>query len=173
VPCQLEDDGTPPLRAEIPSIGYRIGLDIEPIDLTDDEEARWMLSSTWPDHRDLSLMQRSAIEVLRKNPPRLVQGDALEVQSLLDDVPEDLTLCVYQSFMLNHVPEKGRRRFMDILADESKRRPVYFVSMNGSGIGGGSRRARVDLFSWVNGRHETHQLVESHSHGRTMRWLGT
>jgi len=170
--CQLEAAATPPLSPGLPAVAYRVGLDVEPIDLSDDDAARWMLSSTWPDHRDLQLMQRRAIDLLRRDPPRLVLGDALAVGPLLDAVPADLTLCVYQSFMISHLSEAEREQFLAILAAESRRRPVYFVSMTGAGIGGGSRRGRVDLLSWVEGRHESVQLVEGHSHGRSLRWLG-
>jgi hypothetical protein len=44
--------------------------------------------------------------------------------------------------------------------------------MNGAGIGGGTRRARVDIHSWIDGQYQTQQLVEGHSHGRTIKWLG-
>jgi hypothetical protein len=48
--CELEDGRPPHLEPGVPTVAYRIGLDIEPLDLTDDHEARWMLSSMWPDH---------------------------------------------------------------------------------------------------------------------------
>jgi hypothetical protein len=66
--CALEDEATPPLVGGRPSIAYRIGLDLEPIDVTDEAAARWMLSSTWPDHRDLSELQSRAIDVVRGRP---------------------------------------------------------------------------------------------------------
>jgi hypothetical protein len=170
--CELEDGRPPPLEPGVPTVAYRIGLDIEPLDLTDDHEARWMLSSMWPDHRDLALRQRDAIEELRKDPPKLVQGDCLEIQPLLDEVPPELTLCVLQSFVFSHVPEQDRQTFMQLLERESKRRPVYYVSMGGDNMSAGNRRARVDLTWWVNGEHGTQKLVDSHSRGRSMRWLG-
>ncbi|MPZ48439.1 MAG: DUF2332 family protein [Dehalococcoidia bacterium] len=171
VVCRLEDDRLPPLEKGIPNVAYRIGLDIEPIDLSSDDSARWMLSSTWADHRDLSLMQHQAIEVLRQDPPQIVQGDALQVGEVLKDVPMDLTLVVYQSFMLMYLTPEDRERFLAVLAEESRRRPVYFVSMLGAGIGGGTRRAKVDLHSWVDGRYEVQQMVEGHSHGRSIKWV--
>jgi hypothetical protein len=173
VRCQLEDDNVPPLEAGIPNVAYRIGLDIEPIELTDDNAARWMLSSTWPDHRDLSQMQRNAIEVLRRDPPVLLQGDAVEgLTEVLAGVPRDLTLIVYQSFMIHHLSPERREDFMAMLAQAGEQRPVYFISMYGAGIGAGSRRARVDIHEWKDGNYETRQLSEGHSHGRSLRWMG-
>ena len=169
--CQIEDDKTPPLEPGVPAISHRVGLDIEPIDLTDDNEARWLLSSMWPDHRDLALRQRDAIEELRRDPPRLVKGGTLEVQPLLEGVPRDLTLCVLQSFVFSHVPEEERQQFIEILAAEGRRRAVYFVSMGGDNMTDGNRRARVDLSSWVSGKYDSQKLVECHSRGRSMRWL--
>ena len=171
--CELEDDNVPPLEAGVPEIAYRVGLDIEPIELTDDDAARWMLSSTWPDHRDLSQMQRHAIEVLRRDPPRLIQGDAVDgLPEVLAGVPRDLTLIVYQSFMIHHLSPERRDEFMAMLAREGEKRPVHFISMYGAGIGGGSRRARVDIHEWAGDSYETRQLSEGHSHGRSLRWIG-
>jgi hypothetical protein len=170
VTCRLEDGRPPLLEDGLPQVGYRIGLDINPIDLTDPAAARWLLALTWPDHRDLSELQRNAIAVLQQDPPRLVRGDALELPHLLADVPQDLRLCVYQSYMLNQLPPEAQQRFIELLAEESARRPVYFISMAGAGTG--LRRSRVDLHIWTNGRHESQQLVEGHSHGRSIKWLG-
>ncbi len=170
--CRVEDEMTPPIEQGEPAVAYRIGLDIEPIDLTDDNAARWMLSSMWPDHKDLALRQRDAIDELRRDPPKLVQGGILAIRPLLDGVPEDLTLCVLQSFVFSHVPAEEQDQFMEILATESKRRPVHFVSMGGDNMSGGNRRARVELFTWLDGALTTEKLVESHSRGRSMRWLG-
>jgi hypothetical protein len=170
--CELEDGIPPPLQPGVPTVGYRVGLDIEPVDLTDDDQANWLSSSMWPDHRDLALRQRAAIEELRKDPPRLVQGSCIEIQPLLDEVPPDLTLCVLQSYVFQHVPKPDIETFMEIMAREGRRRPVYMVSMNGDRGAEGVRRARVDIEWWVNGDHGTEKLAEVHSRGRSMRWVG-
>jgi len=172
IECELEDDRDPPIEAGVPEVRYRVGLDLDPLDLTDEAQARWMLSSMWPDHRDLALRQKAAIAELQKDPPCLVLGEALEIQPLLDEVPADLTLCVLESFVLHHVTPQERDEFDQILAAESRRRPVYFVSMRGDNMTSGNRRAAVHLHTWVDGGHTDERLVEGHSRGRTMRWVG-
>jgi len=182
--CQLEDDRTPPLVAGRPTIGYRIGLDIDPIDITDERQARWMMAATWPDHRDLAETQKRAVELVRKAPPKIIRGDALTVGDLIADVPPELTLCVYQSVMLSQLPEEKRQRFVDILTAEAASRPIYFVSMGGgvpaasvrnlspvvrSGV---ARRSRVDFYWWENGEMQGQQIADTHTHGRSLRWLG-
>ncbi len=172
ISCELEDDKDPPLEPGVPDVRYRVGLDLDPIDLTDEAQARWMLASMWPDHRDLALRQKAAIAELQKDPPRLVQGEALEIQPLLDEVPADLTLCVLESFVLHHVSQEERDQFDQILAAQSKRRPVYFVSMRGDNRVAGVRGAAAHLHTFIDGVHTQEHLVQGHSRGRTMRWLG-
>ncbi|MFE6506807.1 DUF2332 domain-containing protein [Nocardioides sp. NPDC057767] len=92
---ELRDSGGPTLR--IPSLGpvpvpsahpritARVGIDLNPLDLTDEEDMSWLLTLIWPGHDDRRDRLAAAIEVTRAEPPRLLAGDMLD---RLDDALE-------------------------------------------------------------------------------------
>ena len=42
----------PELPTDFPIVSFRVGLDLAPVDLSDDEEYRWMQALIWPEHGD-------------------------------------------------------------------------------------------------------------------------
>jgi hypothetical protein len=65
LPCSVR--GRPRSRTPIPMIGARVGLDREPIDLTDDDSVRWLMACVWPDQHDRFERLRGAIEIARSS----------------------------------------------------------------------------------------------------------
>jgi hypothetical protein len=105
--------------------------------------------------------------VARKDPPRLVQGDAVQLlPGLLDEVTADATPCVYHSYALEYFPEEARTKFRRILDDFGAKRDLYFVEMYGPGD-----RGHVHLTSWRGGQSEAAHLAECASNGQWLRWL--
>ena len=42
----------PSIPSQFPRVSFRVGIDLAPVDLSDDEEYRWMMALVWPDHTD-------------------------------------------------------------------------------------------------------------------------
>ena len=59
----------------------RRGIDRSPIDVTTDEGARLLEAFVWPDQTERIERLRAAIEVVRREPPELIQGDYVDVVS--------------------------------------------------------------------------------------------
>ena len=68
-------EGNPPLPADLPEIVWRAGLDLNPIDLTDAEQVRWLELLIWPGMEYRLEMLHEAVAVARQDPPRVVEGD--------------------------------------------------------------------------------------------------
>jgi hypothetical protein len=108
--CEPKND--PPLPDAAPEIAWRAGLDLDPIDVSDPEQVRWLELLIWPgqDHRVETL--REAIDVARKDPPRVVQGDLTkDLEALAAEAPRDATLVVFHTAVLFYVPSAGRALF--------------------------------------------------------------
>src|SRR5262245_22048375 len=69
--------GHPPIARALPPIAERVGIDREPVDLADDDEIRWLLACVWPDTGRIP-RTRLALGELRRTPPRVVRGDAVD-----------------------------------------------------------------------------------------------
>ncbi|WP_298748792.1 DUF2332 family protein, partial [uncultured Nocardioides sp.] len=57
-------DGPGPWPTDLPEIAWRGGLDLHPLDVTDDDTARWLETLVWPEHDDRRAVLRQAIEDL-------------------------------------------------------------------------------------------------------------
>jgi len=105
-------EGGPPLPDALPDVVWRAGLDLDPIDVTDPEQVRWLELLIWPgqEHRVETL--RGAVEVARRDPPRVIRGDLTEdLPALAAEAPRDATLVVFHTAVLAYVPTAGRAAF--------------------------------------------------------------
>jgi hypothetical protein len=78
IECELRGDGAPPIPSTMPLIGHRVGLDLNPVDIYNDEDVRWLQALIWPEHTERQEYLRNAIEVARDDPARRIAGDAVE-----------------------------------------------------------------------------------------------
>jgi hypothetical protein len=164
---ELRSEVKPPLQPGQPVVGYRVGVDLNPIDVTDADEVRWLRALVWPDQPQRAKALAAAAELARRDSPRIERGDAgVLLPALIDEAPSEMTLCVYHSFALQQFPPASRIAFDAALARAAETRPVYLL-----GMGGSTLLAYVRLSSWENGTPETVQLAECAAHGQWLRWL--
>ena len=57
---------------------WRAGIDLAPVDVTDDEAVRWLETMVWPEQEERRERLRRAVEIARADPPYLVRGDLLD-----------------------------------------------------------------------------------------------
>lgn len=104
--------GPVPVPTELPEIVWRAGIDLEPIDLDDDDAVRWLETLVWPEEQDRLERLRGAIEVARREPPRVIRGDLLELLAdVAAEAPPDATLVVFHTAVLAYLSDDERERF--------------------------------------------------------------
>jgi hypothetical protein len=175
--CALR--GAPPLPAGRLDVAWRIGLDREPVDIRDPDDARWLTACVWPDQRDRFDRLRNAIAVAREHPVEVVAGDAVsDLPALLARIPTDLQVCVTTTFVVAYFPPDLRGAFVDVLA--SAGRPVAWVVADVPGgmpeipLPAAPPRETVtaalvaDLYG--DGPPERHLLAWMHPHGEWLDW---
>ena len=112
--CQPEGDV--PLPAALPEVAWRAGLDLDPIDLSEPDQVRWLELLVWPGQEHRLDVLRGAIEVARADPPRVVQGDlTTDLPALIAEAPADATLVIFHTAVLAYVPSAGRKAFREAL----------------------------------------------------------
>jgi hypothetical protein len=167
--CEVLGGNLPPVEA-VPAMAYRVGIDLDPADVFDAEAVGWLRALVWPEHQERAAALTAAIEVARRDPPRVIAGDGIELlSSLLEGVPDDLTVCVFHSFVLNQGPREARTRQYDILAKHSWKRPVFDISFEGTPEG--VRTAAIELSRPVRGEWRRASIAKCHAHGASMEWL--
>ena len=111
-PCRAND--ATPLPDRLPRIAWRAGLDLNPLDVRDAEEAAWLETLVWPGQEARAERLRAAMDVARHHPPRVVQGDLLrDLPALAATAPADATLVVFHTAVLAYVAPADRERFLD------------------------------------------------------------
>jgi hypothetical protein len=126
--------GEPPIAAALPEIVSRTGLDLDPVDVRDEDGTRWLLACVWPDTGRLP-RTRLALDEARKDPPRIIAGDAVDgVADLVLAVPDGATAVVTTTWVLAYLPRARRVAFRQALTAASRERPVAWISAEGPGV---------------------------------------
>jgi hypothetical protein len=123
--------GHPPIPAKLPEVVYRSGVDLNPLDVTNADDMRWLESLVWPeqDHRRQRL--RTAAAVARKDPPRLIRGDLNSaVADLVEQAPRGTQVVVFHSAVLNYLVPADREAFVDVV----RSLPCHWIANEGVGV---------------------------------------
>lgn len=110
-PCPASN-GTP-IPERMPHVAWRAGLDLNPLDVSDPEEAAWLETLVWPGQEARADRLRAALRIARDEPPRVVRGDLVDdLPALAATAPRDATLVVFHSAVLSYVAPEHRDRFV-------------------------------------------------------------
>jgi hypothetical protein len=127
--------GRAPLPSVLPSVVWRAGLDLNPLDVHDDEDMRWLRSLVWPEQTDRFETLSAAIEVARRDPVAVHAGDlTTDVAALAAKAPANATLVVFHSAVLAYLDDDQRALFRTELAALAAQRPTVWVSNEGPGV---------------------------------------
>ena len=108
----------------------RVGIDIDPIDVTTDEGARLLECFVWAGQDERLERLRRAIDVVRDDPPQLVRGD---IGDELPHVLEDWPTIVFQTAVFGYVADETVQSVRSTLSEPG--RPLAFVSAGGGRTG--------------------------------------
>ncbi|MER7456894.1 DUF2332 domain-containing protein [Micromonospora sp. NPDC126480] len=107
---------TPP--TQVPTVVWRAGLDLNPLDVTDPDDVAWLEALIWPEHAHRRARLRAAAAVVAADPPLLVRGDLLDdLPALAALAPPDATLVVFHSSVLYQVPTARRNAFVELVRE--------------------------------------------------------
>ncbi|WP_433786350.1 DUF2332 domain-containing protein [Actinomycetospora sp. CA-101289] len=122
-----------PARA-VPEVVARIGIDREPVDVTDSDEARWLRACRPPDAPDAAELD-AQIALAASVASVLLAGDVLEVlPDALARVPADALPVVTTTWTLSDLAPEQRLRFLQRLDEVAAGRTVAWVSAEGVGV---------------------------------------
>ncbi len=171
-----------PARA-LPVVVARIGVDRDPVDPADAQDARWLRACVPPDRRERAEELEAELAVAASAPPELLRGDAVDVlPAAVARVPADALPVVTTTWALSRYPVESRLRFLHRLDEAAAVRPVAWVSAEGVGVAPaiptfGDRHASghtivgVALFDGSTLRAEA--VARCWSRGRLLAWLAT
>jgi len=132
--CSVVGHRPVPARA-MPEVVARVGVDLDPVDVTDADEARWLRACLWPDQPERAARLKAEMALAATAPPLLLQGDAVEVlPDAFARVPADALPVVTTTWALSAFPLESRLRFLHRLDEAATGRAVAWVSVEGVGV---------------------------------------
>ena len=152
----------PPLE-----VAWRIGIDVRPVDLADEDAVTWLRALIWPEHVERHARLRAAIDIARADPIRLVEGDAVDaLPGIVAEAPNETLLAVFATFALYQIPRDRLRQLLASMQSASKQRAIAFVSIESSG----TTWSEVFLTWYRRGERSTRKLAHCNPHGRWLEW---
>jgi hypothetical protein len=166
--CELRGDRLPPL-GPAPAVASRVGLERDPVDLSDPDACDWLKALVWPDQVSRFARLEKALRVIARAKPNIRAGDALALlPDALAEVPEDQPVCVYHTMVIYQFSDEMREALDAILIVASLRRAVWRISLEDTLAGD----TPLLLYSYCDGSKEERMLGRCHPHGAWLEWHG-
>ena len=160
--------GPVPLPDRVPQIVWRVGLDLNPLDIGNDEDVRWLRCLVWPGEADREERLTGAIAAARRDPPTLHRGDLLtDLPALVAQAPRDATVVVYHSAVLAYLTPQERISFADTVQSLG----VVWLSNEGPRVLPNLPAPAHHGAPFVLTRDGRSTLAVCDSHGTWVQWL--
>ncbi|HTZ23586.1 MAG TPA: DUF2332 domain-containing protein [Streptosporangiaceae bacterium] len=160
--------GSVPLPEQVPVVAWRAGLDINPLDVTNDDDVRWLQCLLWPGEGRRAECLAAAIAVARRDPPPVHRGDLISgLPALAAQAPAAATLVIYHSAVLAYVDPPRRRQF----ADTVRGLDAVWLSNEGTGVLPHIAMPPHDRGSFVLVRDGTTPVAFTDPHGTWLHGL--
>ncbi|OAN65738.1 DUF2332 domain-containing protein [Sphingomonas sp. TDK1] len=164
--------GAPPPAADVEILSAS-GVDIAPLDLTDDRDADRLQAYCWVDALERQARLETCIGMLRANPVALERGDAaawLEAR-LAEPQPAGVTRVLTHSVVWQYLSEAGQQRIADAMLKAGARataeRPLGWVMMEPNRD---QHRHEVRVRAWP-GDTPMELVAHTHAHGAWVEGL--
>jgi hypothetical protein len=166
-------------------LGERIGVDLNPLDVNDEFQARWLCALIWPDDTARFHRLRAALAFAATHPIKIHQGDAVEtVGAHIKNVPSEQLPVVVTTWVLTYLTEPQRRAFSEALDLAARTRDLAWITMEhpsyAKGLPWPSEVMRewnpplLDPSATSLARPETPLVIHRYRDGRrTSQWVAT
>ncbi|GAB48234.1 DUF2332 domain-containing protein [Mobilicoccus pelagius] len=172
--CRAKGSFVPPTSG-VP-VAWRGGLDLAPVDAADDDATSWLETLVWPEQEARRERLRTALDVVREDPPVLRRGDILtsDLDDLIDEAAEHGEVVVFHTAVVAYLEPDDRERFVDAMTDRVAHDRCRWVSNEGKNvvpsITATGPTIPEDHPTFVLGLDGT-ALAWTHGHGRSLTWL--
>lgn len=166
IKCEARGEIVPPVSTP-PAVASRVGLELNPVDLSNIDDRDWLRALIWPDQKSRLERLDRAIAIFETEWPPILTGDALALlPDALARVPRDAAPVVYHTIAVYQFSREMREALESILTIAGLRRPVLRVSFEFDG-----QLYILSLIRYADGIREETRLASCHPHGTWIEWL--
>ncbi len=170
VVLESEVSGRVPIPARPPEIVWRAGIDLFPLDVCTPRDMLWLETLIWPEQEERRSRLRAAVDIAKRDPPRVVRGDARgALAALAAEAPDGATLVIVSSGVLVYLTADERRAF----STEVHSLDAHWVALEGRSalpsveaaipVGAGNGRFVLSL--------DERPLAWTGPHGQSLDWF--
>ncbi|MFE3758672.1 DUF2332 domain-containing protein [Nocardia tengchongensis] len=164
--------GEPPIPGRLPEVVWRGGVDLNPLDVTDAEQMRWLEYLVWPGQPERLQRLRAAVAIAQAQPAAIKTGDLNEtVAELVSAAPAEATVVVFHSAVLAYLSVEERERFERMVRGLR----CHWVSNEGCGVIGSVAERLPVPASETPGRFvvalDGVPLGYAGAHGQSLDWF--
>lgn len=145
-PVTLTSTVTGPLpRMRMPEVVWRAGIDLEPLDPGDPDDAAWLTGLVWPGETGREERIRAALSVAAADPPLLLAGDAADrLHALAALAPREATLVITTPGLLVYLPWPARRA----LVEQIRALPARWITLDAPALLRDVWEPSIDTEAW-------------------------
>lgn len=164
---ELRGTGQPPADTRLPAPLSRIGLDLDPLDCTRQDDRDWLEALLWPGQTVRLERLRAACELAADSNLDLRAGDALEtLPTILSDLPANEPVVLSHSWVLSQFSEAEQQRLHAILSEAGVGRPLFRVGLEWAP----DAESAITLTDYDPDR-KGRRLATCHPHGQWLHWV--
>jgi len=168
-------EGNLPKFNERLSVKRKIGIDQNPLDLTKEDNARWLKSLIWPDLQARFERLESAIELAKGSKLELYKaGDPKGFKEIIDQVPVSEGLMIYHTHVLYQFSSEERKGFREMLDKLGKERDYKYLAVEANAVfdreDDKSNGIKIELTEYQEGDKHTGTIGETDGHANWIKW---
>jgi hypothetical protein len=130
IEVEVRGPHSPPVPDTLPRLSERIGIDVEPLELSRPSVRAW-LAACVPQEIGAVTRFHGAAEIATSDPARMVRGDACEVlPEVLGGIDRDVLVCLVDSYVHVFFPAEERERFRELVDAAGVERDLDWVSVD-------------------------------------------
>jgi len=156
-------------------VAWRAGVDLDPVDVRDDRAVAWLETCVWPEQEERRERLRAAVAIARTDPPRITQGDLLElVDDQVAEASEHGSVVVFHSAVAMYLDRTEREALVERMLGLVGAGRCHWVSNELSDVlpsvtatATAEPDDRLSFVLGVDGR----AVALTHQHGAGVRWL--
>lgn len=164
IKAEVKGENYPFLNGKIAPVVSRIGIDLNTIDLTDEEDYLWLKALIWPNHMERRRLFEQAAKIVEKTTLMLIEGDGVELlPSISKEISQNYAICVFHTHVANQMPLEVREKLLDQIKLIGADREIFHVYNN-------IQDKELHLDYYIDGKEFTNTVGETDGHGRWFSW---
>lgn len=157
-------EGRPDFSIPLPKVTNRVGIDLNPIDLLDQDQVLWLQALIWPEHFERRGRLTKAIRIAMVNPVTILEGDAVELlPEQLDTIPESEVAVVYHTHFFNQLSSEAREKLLATIDAYGAKRDLVHIHNN--------IESHIHATIFRSGERIELPLANSDGHANWIEWL--